>query len=194
MMKNYNEEYFYLTREGDNYPLLSYVTNNFGEGDKVIPLDEKQMRIVVFTTPEVENPELADFHYIKQHVSIISERLKKVLESQSLKDVQFLPTIVRDYEGNDYTGFYILHVYNTVECMDRERSEWEEDPFSEIEGEVGIIGKLVLDSELLEKTPLDQRLVFVAEEERTHLLFHESIVRKILEINPTGLAFNHLPR
>ena len=52
----------------------------------------------------------------------------------------------------------------------------------------------MFNNELIDKIPLEQRLVFAAKERRTHILFHQSVVEKILEIEPKGLTVYRLSK
>ena len=193
-MKDYNEEYFYVKKSGGEiYPSLSYAADggDYTEVDKAKPLDTTQKRIVCYASPVPPKPELADHHRLTQHAPVISERLKDVLESLNLKEVQFLPAIILDNRHNEHEGFYIVHVYNEIKCLDRENSEWEEGFFDEERADVE---KLVLDNEVLDQIPLEERLVFALWEQSTHVLYHQSVVEKILEIAPTGLTIYRLSK
>ena len=194
-MKDYNEEYFYVESTGDNYPMLAYAAGggDYTEIDKAKSLNITEKRIVCYKAPIPAKPQLADLHFLTQHAPVISERLKDVLESLNLKEVQFLPAIVRDSSHNEHERFYIVHVYNLIECMDREKSEWTQNPFSKAV-KVGKIEKLVLDNELIDAIPLEERLVFAARERSTHVLYHQSVVEKMLEIAPTGLTIYRLSK
>lgn len=194
-MKNYNEEYFYLQEvETNHYPMMEY---DYDGGDSMevydeIPLDLSEKRIVCFAKPIPSSPKLADYHFLGENCPVISERLKNVLESFNLKDVQFLPTIIRDKKGDEHEGYYIIHVVNLIECMDKEKSDWK--PSKHNKGEADYIDKLVLDNELIDKVPIEERLVFAAWENSLKVLYHRSVVEKILEIEPTGLTIYRLSK
>lgn len=188
-MKDYNQEYFYVLSAGlDSYPSLQYVKDggNFVEIDKLESDDITTKRILGFrNSATIPNPQLADFHKLKKQSPVISERLKKILESFNFKDTQFLPVLIRDDNGVEHDGYYILHVYNKIKCMDWENSVWEKDRFNKAKAN---IISLVLNNEAIDAIPLNERLVFKVWEDSTKLLFHQSIVEKILEAVPTGLT------
>jgi len=194
-MKNYNEEYFYLESTGDRYPILDYDDGYDGDDTEIFdetPLDTTEIRIISFQDPIPRKPLLADFHFLSKNAPVISERLKEVLESLKLKDVQFLPAIVRDNKDNDHEGFFIIHIYNMIRCMDKDKSEWRPSPWNS-ENAIGI-EKLVLENEVLDKIALENRLVFGLSELNTHALYHRSVIEKILEIEPTGLTVYRLSK
>ena len=194
-MKNYNEEYFYLKEEGSNFPMVQYAAENVCSRMELfddIVLDTNEIRYLSFRKPIPGNPKLADFHRIQQNSPAISERLKNVLESLNLKDVQFLPAVIRDKNGTEHSGYYIIHVVNLIKCMDKENSDWEPNEWKP--GQAADIEKLVLDNEVLDKIPLEERLVFAVWENSMEVLYHYSVVEKMLEIDPTGMTIYRLSK
>jgi hypothetical protein len=192
---DYNEEYFYLIRSGNRFPTLEYDDNYDGDDTEIFdetPLDTTETRIVCFSALIPHNPSLADYHFLGKNAPVISERLKNVLESMKLKDMQFLPAVILDNKDNEHEGFFIVHAYNMIRCMDKENSEWRPSPWNS-ENAINI-EKLVLDNGELGKIPLKKRLVFALGELRTHVLYHRSVVEKILEIEPTGLTVSRLSK
>lgn len=188
-MKNYNDEYFYLRRIGERYPLIDYIGYDT-ELYKRMALDITEKRMVRFGDPVPHKPLLGDLHSLKVHAPVISERLKNVLEGLNLRDMQFLPAIIRDNRDDEHEGFFIIHIYNLVRCMDKEKSKWRPSPWNE--GDAIGVDKLVLDNEVLDAIPLEERLVFRLGELDTHALYHQSVIEKILEIEPKGLTVYRL--
>lgn len=192
---DYNEEYFYLIESGTRYPSLDYDDDNDNydvELYEEAPLDTTETRIVCFGDPVPRKPLLADHHYLIEGAPVISDRLKNVLESLNLKNMQFIPAIIRDDKEDEHEGFFIIHVYNMIRCMDKEQSKWRPSPWNS-ENAINI-DKLVLDNEALDKIPLEDRLVFALDELGTFVLYHQSIIEKILEIEPTGLTIYRLSK
>lgn len=149
--------------------------------------DLTSKRMLKYAKPIPRKPKFADLHFLTQYAPVISGRLKNVLESLNLKEVQFLPAIIRDDKGNEHdNGFYIVHVYNDIKCLNKEKSDWEESLFNE--EKVSEIDKLVLDNEVLDQIPLGERLIFALWEESSLVFYHRSVVEKILDIDPTGLT------
>lgn len=192
-IQDYNEEYFYLKSIGENYPNLQYE----GGQDSFETSDEfrlkKGIRRLCFSHPIPDDPEMADFHYLKDYSPVISERMKNLLENMNLRNIQFLPTEIRNKEGNVVEGnYYIIHVYNMVKCLDREKSNWE--PCSFKEDIATLVHSLVINNEELHKVPLEERLVFALYEQRVHVLYHRSVVDKLLEIEPKGMTIFRLSK
>lgn len=195
-MKNYNEEYFYLRKTGgDKYPSLQYAAGNVCSSMELfddIALDTQEIRYLSFRKPMPRSPKLADFHLLKENAPAISECLKKVLESLNLKGIQFLPAVIRDKSGKEHSGYYIIHIVNLIKCMDKENSIYE--PCRDLPGQVTDLDKLVLDNEVLDKIPLEERLVFALWENSLKVCYHYSVVEKLLEINPKGMTIYRLSK
>jgi len=191
-MKNYNEEYFYLDSTG-GFPMFTYDYNGGNDMELFddIELDTKEIRYLCFRKPIPRSPKLADFHFLQENSPAISERLKKVLEGFNLKGIQFLPAVVRDKSGNEHPGYYIIHVVNQIKCMDIENSTYStRDP----DGRVSGVNKLVFNNEVLDKIPLEERLVFALWENTMKVCYHYSVVEKLLEIVPQGMTIYRLSK
>lgn len=193
-IKDYNEEYFYLVETGTRYPSLEYARGggNSMELFRGKVLDIKEVRNLCFSKPIPRNPKLADHHFLTENSPVISKRLKKTLETFNLNGVQFLPAIIKDKNGVEHNEYFIIHVVNEIECMDKNKSDWE--PSGNKPGKAFKIDKLVVDNEKLDKIPLENRLVFAAWEKHTKVLYHRSVIEKILEIEPTGLTIYRLSK
>ena len=76
--------------------------------------------------------------------------------------------------------------------MDKENSDWEPNEWKP--GKASNVEKLVLDNEVLDKIPLEERLVFAVWEAHLHVLYHYSVVEKMLEIDPTGMTIYRLSK
>ena len=150
-------------------------------------------RILSFCKPLPEDLQFGDYHSLSEHAPAISERMKDVLESFNLKDVQFVPAVILDEDEEEHEGYYIIRVHNLIKCMDKKLSTWEEDEDTE-PGKVDRINKLVLDNEVLDKIPLEDRLVFAAWENDLKVCYHYSVVEKLLALEPKGMTIYRLSK
>jgi hypothetical protein len=198
-MTDYNQEYFYLrgggkvTPNGAEYPSLKY-SNKYEPHSSMELLSEEVLdetkRILSIWFIEPMPPiEFADFHNLEATNLVVSEQIKNVLESFNLKDVQLIPAVILDKKEKQHDGFYIIKVNNLLKVMDKENSSWEE--YEKKLGK-GSIGELVLDNEVMDKIPLEERFVFAAWEDNGKVLFHHFVIEKMLELNPKGLNITGL--
>ena len=193
-MKDYNEEYFYMMAGGVNFPAVDFtgasqIGNSFMFFEEEA-IDDQTVVPLKFSDPVPRKPQLADVHAMASN-RVISTRIKEILESFSLKNVQFVPATVEDKNGNEIEGYYIPHIYNLIRCVDTQKSEYR-DKSRNANIPVYDIKKLVLDNEVLDQIPLEDRLVFALEEQGLKRLYHRSVVEKILALKPDGVAFYQL--
>lgn len=189
-MKDYNQEYFYMYAKGVNFPRLSFTGSQPIKDSQLFyseeRIDNDHIIPLMFASPILPKPQLADVHHIGSTLAI-SEKLKSHLEQLRLKNVQFIPASIQDYSDDIYNNFYIIHIYNLVRCADLEKSEWR--PVRRDPSRVLSFDKLILDNELLDKIPLEDRLVIALEEQNLDKIYHRSIVDHILKLWPTGVTF-----
>jgi hypothetical protein len=126
------------------------------------------------------------FDFFEFH--IVSEKVYEVLFPMKIKGIQLIPVTIYNYDNKKPYGdkFYYLHVYNRLECFDKNNSIYYYDH------EYGFydIKKIRLNEDKLSKVPLDERLIFkTLEDVLLKNLFHKSIVDKIMAADPRGIQF-----
>jgi hypothetical protein len=187
-MTDYNQEYYYLKRDGNPlYPLLG-VEN--GESSSKITLAKEWIervepfRLCFSCTTGKRKTAMADYHSLPE--SVVSEKIKLVFDQLNIPDVQLFPCTIRNTKTDEIIGgYYVINTYNRIKCMDREKSEWRASVSNP--DLVSGIEKLVLNNEILDEIPLEKRLVFALKDNAAEQLFHVSVVQKIMETHPTGL-------
>ncbi len=130
-MNDYNKEYFYMRTKGVNFPMVDFV--NWQEGDLEFSKNSRSENTPIafkFCEPLPDNPQLADLHGGGSITMVLSEKIKEQLDAMKLKDVQFVPATIEDIGGDEHEGYYYIHIYNLVECMDKEKSDWKEDKYN----------------------------------------------------------------
>ncbi|WP_163833791.1 imm11 family protein [Spartinivicinus ruber] len=127
-----------------------------------------------------------DYHELPE--PIVSERLKTLIQQFTPIKVDFYPTEI--ISGKQvWKGHYFLHIYNEIAGLHPTRSIFD---FNETNDEI-FIEKLSLNEELLDKIPLQQRLIFVLEEDVIQL-YHESVVETISNADITGIKFGRVDK
>jgi hypothetical protein len=131
---------------------------------------------------------MADYHF-SGAPDVYSNRLREVIESMNVPDVDFIDAEITDRKGETFDEYSIMHVRRLIACFDKERSRWKPPGFDP--NAVMSIDNMVLDMDRLEKIPLRERLIFRLEECVHYHLFHESVVDAIavLDPAPTGFRF-----
>jgi hypothetical protein len=180
-------DYYLIERAGGAaYPLLdetpgSKHTRKYIYNNKENVIENPETMEFTFGEPYPRKPVIGD--YFSQPESIVSGKIKNVLEPLRIKTIQLIPAIVTSNKGEVYEGFYYIHLYKIIQAMDMKTSKYEQDDdyFS--------IDRFNLDTEILGKIPLEVRLIFKLKESPTKKLYHKSIVDAIMAVNPVGVQF-----
>lgn len=110
------------------------------------------------------------------HVFIVSDRVRRVLESEAPDNCQFFP-IQLWHNGNVETAVYwALHVVHTLDCADRKRSYMMPD---------GHIVRKVID-----ETKVPPHIsIFRVKDAHTSIIVRDSLRRQLLKVKATGSSF-----
>lgn len=177
-------DYFVIECAGSSsYPLLQWdqlTPDDYGRGTAVAVTEPVRLRL---SKPVPRNPIMVDHHSLPEPV--FSTRIRDVLEPLGLHGVQFIPADVKVKDG-DVRRYWLMHVYNEIPCIDRQRSDLSID---EDDGGVLGIDRLVLDERVLTEIPLEQRLVFVLAESTATYLCYRSIADRVRALQPEGVRF-----
>ncbi|WP_029904951.1 imm11 family protein [Prevotella sp. 10(H)] len=135
-----------------------------------------------------KKPEMMDYHTDGVY-EVVSDKIFSVFEPLKIEKIQLVSSSICDKIGGTllYKNYYYLHVYNYIQCLDKKLSD-----IVMLDEELGIImaiNKIVLDKGVLSSIPLEKRLIFRLKESERYVLYHGSVVRKIMESNPSGLRF-----
>ena len=149
------------------------------------PLNEISFIEFEFREPYPKKPKIVDY-FTNGGFGTISEKLNQVLEPLNIKGIQLIPATVDNPKSREiYKNYYFLHIYNYLNCLDMDKSNYTKS----LIGTIRVIEKIVLDTAVLSKIPLEDRLIFRLGELYTFSLFHQSVVEKIMAVNPEGLRF-----
>jgi hypothetical protein len=176
------DNYFVVGRAGSNrYPLLEWVENG-SRYSRMEPVTDNQPIQLRLGSPVPKDPLMVDYHSLPRPV--VSQRVRDVLAALPLASAQLVPADVR-VRGDDVRRYYLVHVYQWIAAVHRERSVLDVSERGRVVG----IRRLVLDMEKIEQVPLEDRLVFRLAESVSVHLFHESVVSAVLALQPEGLRF-----
>ena len=146
--------------------------------------DQIELIEMKFWEPYPKKPVMVDFHD-DGTIGVVSKKIYNVLSPLNIKGIQLIPATIFDPKNkNTYEDYYFLHIYNYLECLDKDKSIYTGSV-----DDIVIIKKMVLDTNVLSETPLEDRLIFRLGEMFTHQLFHETVVEKIMASSPRGLRF-----
>jgi hypothetical protein len=179
------EYYLIFAKEIPSSPAIG-LTDEMDE-DEIMVEESIEVDIVTleYDEPYPKKPVMVDFHD-SGVIGAFSDKIYDVLAPMKIKGIQLIPATILDPRNNVvYDNYYFLHIYNYLKCLDKNKSIYTPDRV----GGVASIDKMILDTNVLSKIPLEERLIFRLGEMYTHQLFHKSVVDKIMAANPEGIRF-----
>ncbi len=179
------DEYYIIERENnDNYPLFAWdqSENEYNLGKPVEWTEPLKFRL---GEPVPRKPEWVDYHELPNPV--ISKLVLDALLPLNLYGVQFVPAKVRNPKKSlsGSRDYWLVHVWNRIECLDREKSELE----LLSSGRIFNINRLVLDEKALARVEPESRMIFGLAEKTSVNLVHEKIKEAIESVEPKGVRF-----
>ncbi|MDA0120938.1 hypothetical protein [Vibrio sp. T11.5] len=127
---------------------------------------------------DYETPE-----FVRIGVIALSKRVVLEAGLQYLYGIHWVPAFIKNSKG--HRDYLFINYMQKLKCLDLDKSE-----YSRVNAFGGVSGlkKIVLDENLLAETPLNQRLIFKMEES-SRILFHRTIVERIMATNPINTTF-----
>ena len=185
----FDKEYYMMSADrANNYPFLNWGSTKYSPFIKKKPIDDEALNLplkIVIATPCPKNFEMADF-LILSAIYATSEKMKNVFENNNVYGVQFFPIEIESKKGDIIIGHYAMHFWNRLAVVDKKNYKGGKPD------QLGLImdlQKFSLNENLLNKTPLEERLVIRVAENPTMLLVHKSIYEAIKAEELTGMKF-----
>lgn len=163
----------FLMRCRDTYQLREGIpVNSWFPGD------------VTFTLAEDYGIKLTDSIPNTLNRLIVSQKLKCALEEKSEADIEFLPVHIRNHKGHVVQQpYFIANLLSTVECVDRERSQFQASAIRP--DQIFTFFRLALDTS---KIPPDAK-IFRLKEARNLIIVREDLADDILNSGCDGMMF-----
>ena len=177
-------EYFRIYRENSTiYPRITSIKNGEYQYSKNIIKTPHPMEFVVKSSGN-RKYKVVDFH--RSPYSVVSKKVYDVLCQINIDNIQYIPATIIGKKEEHYENYYYIHICNYLSVMDMEKSVYKWNKITK----TAEIEKLYLDKIILERIPLEKRLIFKLKENEVFEIFHKSIVDKVMETNPEGLHFS----
>ncbi|MWP49537.1 MULTISPECIES: DUF1629 domain-containing protein [unclassified Gilliamella] len=168
------ENYYFIRRKSDQtYPLLCITERDDPKNPTLINLE--------FNGTIPRNPVMADF--LSGPGVFITDKIVEVIKTFTPKGVRFIDTELTTPKGDLIEDYFCMLVDNDIAILDKQKSEFTYKYL------IYNISKLVLDRKILSEIPLEERLIFIPEESPEKKLFHETVAKAIMDVNPTGMEF-----
>lgn len=188
-VSNINSDYFILSSDFEaTHPILEEDDELARALRKDTMLDDVKEDIVLnIAKPYPKKIEMCDYHSSPN--AVISAKVVTVLCSfKTIYGIQLLPVNIADNDGNMYPNYYLMHIYNNIDCIDHKRSTFDVNDRTQSKS----IKKLRLNNVSLNKISLSDRLIFRPEGARHLKIFHKSVVEVIEKSDIVGLRFYNI--
>ncbi|MER2497080.1 hypothetical protein ABS858_13360 [Vibrio neptunius] len=127
---------------------------------------------------DYETPE-----FVRTGVIALSKRVVLEAGLQYIYGIHWGPAFIKNSKG--HRDYLFINYLQELKCLDLDKSEYTcVDSFGGVTG----LEKIVIDENFLAETPLNQRLIFMMEES-ARILFHRTIVERIMATNPINTTF-----
>jgi hypothetical protein len=162
------------------YPDKSPTGWRFDEGKSLIR-EFPRAAAVQFSDNYPDNRKLYDFQTNTLDAFIISERVRKLLESLEISNAEYLPVDIKDHKGHvvgkDYS---ILNLLGGEDAIDMEKSDYKMDSLEK--DQIGRIKKLAIN----EKGIRPDAKMFRCAKERRLVLIREDVLEAFKKAGLTG--------
>ncbi|MDO6707523.1 DUF1629 domain-containing protein [Photobacterium sp. 1_MG-2023] len=184
----YDSKYYLLTEDADSAPYMLAKNRKSDDGIlRLLAMRSIQREVlgpgyIHITVGDDGRFSPCDYHEVLP-AGLVSEKFKNVLESFQLPGVDFYPAYIEN-RGKTWDKHYLVHIWKNYRALDPKRSvydgTYENDEFE--------LRQMVLNEDVLDKIPLQERLVFRLHE-KPHYLYHESVVSALKLAGLTGVGF-----
>ena len=123
-------------------------------------------------------------HFNLELAGVFSKKIVDVLSQRMpIHGLQLVPAEIKDNDNKIIKDYWVANIYQQIECFSEKDCLFDDD--------MGWLSPVhvALDKETLNRIPLEERLVFVAEESSLFQLYHRSIAEIIMSVKPKGFVF-----
>ncbi len=183
----FDDEYYVMNVDGaDNHPMLAWGSVDYDLFLEAEPIEEGALELpmqIVFDEPYPKQYKMPDFLMLSGQFAA-SEKFKSFFEEHKVSGIQFFPVEITDNKKKLITGYYAIHVWKQLPAIDKDN--YEGSPVDRF-GCIDPLERFSLDAELLNNIPVEERTVFLLEEDSSQIIVHRSIVEAMQAAGLTGM-------
>ena len=186
-----DKEYYVMGFDyANNYLMLAWGDFDYGSFLKATPIDINTLDLpikIIFDETVSKECKMADFLMLGSEC-VGSNKLKNHFEQMNIYGIQFIPIEIKPKKGDTISGYFAINIWNVIQAIDKNNYEGvEPDEF----GLIWDLEKFSLDTELLDKIPLEKRMFFGLAENNL-IIVHQSIYEAIQKENLIGIKFHRI--
>jgi len=184
---NHDNEYYILRENSESGAYMLGQRMDSDEGlEHLMSIHSIRRRVLGPGKVKVSHGDMSNFKPFDYHETaeqLVSEKFRQVLLPFNLPGVDFYQTDII-HNDNIWSEHYFMHIWNNYSAIHKGRSKidgtYRNSDFT--------LEELSLDENVLDKIPLEKRLVFTLEE-KPKFLFHGTVVKALRDANVTGVNF-----
>ncbi|MEQ3531439.1 DUF1629 domain-containing protein [Pseudoalteromonas sp. XMcav11-Q] len=125
-------------------------------------------------------------------IPIISRNIWEKLKFFDFKGMQFYPAVYIDDDGHYHEQYWCMNFWERLDCLDRKRSKFSKTTLKKLklnpDADDLTTYKYSLDSDVLDKIPEEERLIFKMEpDDMGYVFVHQKIADIFFEEKATGV-------
>lgn len=193
-MNNYTQDYFFIEKQADNdhFPSLMPDENTEDRRFRFEKQDMGSPPLIFFNGWKQENLAAkikdiaADILFDGADI-MVKKNIREQLLDKDIPDLHMHPAIYIDDKGAWHEDYWYLTFTSQLDCWDRKKSSYNPEPLVAGGDTLFSVYSYCLDEALLERTPLNNRLLFKMGATIDGLLAcHKSIASIFCAGNPSG--------
>jgi hypothetical protein len=195
-LNDYDDDYFILARDSDNdrIPFLTPDTSTAQRRFYYEPIPPGSAPLIFYNGYKNEfreggiKEDIADVLFAGSNF-VVRDHIRERLLQYPLPGVTIHPAVYIDDENQWHEDFWFVAFESRFDCWDRVRTDYDRDPMEIAGEEFYSINKYALDEEVLDRTPLENRLLFQMGGTDVDLAFcHKSLAPLFRQNGNSGAA------
>jgi hypothetical protein len=124
---------------------------------------------------------------------IVSDKIRNRLLGHEVPSLHMYPSVYIDDQDRWHEKYWYMTFVSRFDCWDKNKSDYSSTPIEMMEEKVYGVFKYVLDTKLLDATPLAQRLLFkMGGSTDSFITVHQSMLPVFLTGNRDGVEFQKI--
>ncbi|QUI72316.1 hypothetical protein [Pseudoalteromonas sp. M8] len=130
--------------------------------------------------------------FLSATIPVVNSKIREKLKFFAFEGMQLYPAVYIDDEGNYHENFWCMNFWEELDCLDRNRSKFSKLTLEKLkldpDADDLTTYKYSLDSDVLDKIPEEERLIFkMGPDDMGYVFVHQKIADIFFEEKATGV-------